>query len=790
MQLSERWLREWVALDWDGARLCHELTMAGLEVDAYRPLAGGFSGVVVARVLAVEKHPDADRLRVTQVDIGDGVMRQVVCGASNVRVGLHCPLALPGARVGELRIKESRLRGVLSQGMLCGADELGLESVLDGLMELPEQAPLGMPLEDYLQLDDAILELGITPNRGDCLSVSGLARELAAIARCPLSAPRIQPVPVLLDEQVAVRIDSPACARYVSQLVRNVDAGAPTPDWMRRKLERSGLRCIHALVDITNYVMLELGQPMHAFDLDRLHGGIEVRVAHPGESLTLLNEQTIQLQADDLVIADQQQAQALAGIMGGAHAAVALSSRHILLEAASFDPVALAGKARRHGLHTDSSHRFERGVDPELPQRAMQRAVELVLSICGGQAGPCQELAGPQALPVGQVVSLRASQLERCLGFTLPAAEVLDMLQRLGLQPKVETYGWRVQVPSWRFDVREEVDLIEELARLYGYDRLPLSLPQGALGLGRAPEGLLPEQRLRAALFDMAYQEAITYSFISPQLQERFDPQASPMRLSNPISSDLSVMRTRLLPGLVQALQFNQHRQQVQVRLFEIGQRFLPVSGELRQETLLAGVLAGGRAQPGWSQDRAALDFYDVKAHVEQLLALAGNFATVSHEICEDVVLHPGQAARVSRQGQELGVYGRLHPEIEAEMDLQGPVFVFELALTPLLHGAVPVVRALSRYPEVRRDLAFIIDKGYRAAEVLETAKRSAGPCLRDLQWFDVYEGQGVAVGKRSLGMSLLWQHDERTLQDDEVQKDVEAVVAALKEAYAAVLRE
>lgn len=789
MQLSERWLREWVEIDWDGERLCHELTMAGLEVDAYRSLAGGFAGVVIAQVTAVQAHPQADRLRVTEVDIGDGQSRQVVCGASNVRVGLRCPLALPGARVGDRLIQESRLRGVLSQGMLCGEDELGLEVSCDGLMELPPTAPLGGDLQDYLQLDDAILELGITPNRGDCLSVAGLARELAAIAQRPWQAAAIASPAVTSDDQVAVSIQHPACQRYVAQVVRDVDASVATPDWLRRRLERSGVRSVHAVVDITNYVLLELGQPMHAFDRDALHGGITVRAAHPQESLTLLDASTVTLYPDDLVIADAKQAQALAGIMGGQATAVTRQSRHILLEAASFDAVALAGKARRHGLHTDASHRFERGVDPELPVRAMQRAVGLIQAICGGHAGPCQEVSAAEQA-ARPAIRLRAAQLQRYLGFMPAADTVVASLQSLGMQVDAVAEGWQVQAPSWRFDVHEEVDLIEEVARLYGYDHLPVETPQAALHLGRAPEQELPRERLHAALFDLGYQEAITYSFIAPELQQSFDPQLQPLRLRNPISSELSVMRTRLLPGLVQALQFNQHRQQTQIRLFETGLCFRPTATGLSQELRLAGVLAGTRHAPGWCQSRDALDFYDVKAHVEHLLALAGDFDTVEHEVHADAALHPGQSATVRRAGVDLGVYGRLHPDIEQAMGLNGPVLVFELSLPAILQARKPAARPLSRFPEVRRDIALLIAADIAAARVLETAKKAAGPWLRDLQWFDVYQGQGVPTGQRSLGLSLLWQHDERTLQDDEVQKDVEAVVTALKEAYAAVLRE
>ncbi len=789
MQLSERWLREWVEIDWDGARLCHELTMAGLEVDAYRSLAGGFSGVVVAQVTAVQAHPKADRLRITEVDIGDGRSRQVVCGASNVRVGLRCPLALPGARVGDREIQESQLRGVLSQGMLCGAAELGLEESVDGLMELPSTAPLGVDLQDYLQLDDAILELGITPNRGDCLSIAGLARELAAIARSTYRAVAIPASAVTCDDRVPLSIQHPACQRYVSQVVRAIDPDAVTPDWMRQRLERCGVRSIHAVVDITNYVLLELGQPMHAFDRECLQGGIEVRGAQPDETLTLLDASTLHLYADDIVIADARQAQALAGIMGGQAAAVTRQSRHILLEAASFDPVALAGKARRHGLHTDSSHRFERGVDRELPVRAMQRAVELILAICGGQAGPCQDV-GVAAVVADAPIRLRAHQLQRYLGFMPSADAVVASLQRLGMQVDDAADGWQVRAPSWRFDVHEEVDLIEEVARLYGYDRLPVSTPQAALHLGRAPEQELPGERLHAALFDLGYQEAITYSFIAPELQQSFDPQVQALRLRNPISSELAVMRTRLLPGLVQALQFNQHRQQTQIRLFETGLCFRPTATGLSQEQWLAGVLAGARHAPGWCQSRAPLDFYDVKAHVEHLLALAGDFDTVQHEVHVDAALHPGQSAKVLRAGQLIGVYGRLHPDIEQAMGLNGPVLAFELSWPAILQAKMPAARPLSRFPEVRRDIALLIAADVAAARVLETAKKAAGPCLRDLQWFDVYQGQGVPTGQRSLGLSLLWQHEERTLQDDEVQKDVEAVVSALKESYAAVLRE
>ncbi len=791
MQVSEQWLRSWLELDWDAQRLSHALTMAGLEVDAWTPLAGGFEGVVVARVLDVQPHPNADRLRVVQVDVGDGQTRQIVCGAANVREGLLVPLALPGGRVGEMVLRESKLRGVLSQGMLCGADELGLAEQREGLMELPASAEPGVSLTTWLRLDDAILELGITPNRGDCLSVRGLAREVSVLAQCPLREPVIprnsfnQDLPALV-----VDVQTPACGRYLARRMTGLRADAVTPDWMRRCLERSGLRCVHPVVDITNYVMLELGQPMHAFDAATLQGGIVVRQARAGEVLKALGGQSLFLKADHTVVADQRSVLALAGIVGGADSAVSATSTEIVLEAAYFDAVALAGKARELGLHTDSSHRFERGVDPELPALAIERATQWVLEICGGEAGPVMQAEYKEGLPVYPRIFLRAQRLQQVLGVNVEAASIVGILTALGMKVDPQSDGCWVQVPSWRFDVREEIDLIEEVGRIYGYDRLPTRLPTAHLGLGRQSESRVRADRLLQCLMDAGYQEAITYSFIDRTLQHMLDPECEPLALANPMTADMAVMRTSLWPGLVKAVQFNQHRQQLRVRLFEQGLRFVPGEGGLQQQRMLAGVIAGSRDAEAWNRSETPVDFYDIKGNVEQLLALGSGFDTVRFEAVRHPALHPGQSAAVYRQGVCLGQVGRLHPDIELALQLQGPVFVFELDWEALSQAVMPVTRMLSRFPEVRRDLAVVVADQVPAAELLSVVRAAAGPALSTLGIFDVYAGTGVAPGFKSLALSLVWQAGDRTLQDEEVQGYVDIVLEQMKTEFAAVLRD
>ncbi|MGH8493543.1 MAG: phenylalanine--tRNA ligase subunit beta [Moraxellaceae bacterium] len=791
MQFSEMWLREWVNPALDTEAFGHQLTMAGLEVDAIEPVAAVFTNVFVGEVLDVVPHPDADKLRVTKVNAG-GEILQIVCGAANVRVGLRVPVAVVGAELpGGLKIKQAKLRGVESSGMLCSEEELGLAASADGLMELPLDAPVGQSIREYLQLDDSVIELGITPNRGDCLSLRGLAREAGVLNKLPVQAPQFEVVVATHDETLAVNLLSPdACPNYAGRVICGVNARAATPLWMIEKLRRSGVRSISAVVDITNYVLLELGQPMHAFDKARLRGGIVVRQANEGESLELLDGQTVKLRADTLVIADAEKVLAMAGIMGGQGSAVGDDTRDIFLESAFFAPLAIAGKARSYGLHTDSSHRFERGVDFALQVQAIERATELVRDICGGEPGPVMLVSASEHLPPRQPITLRASRIRQLLGIELPATEVEDILTRLGLLVEKTGQGWQVVPPSWRFDISIEVDLIEELARIHGYDNFPSSLPQAALRLSAQSETRTGEARLKRLLVDLGWQEAITMSFVEPGLLAKFDPTTKPLTLANPISADLSVMRTTLWAGLIKALQYNQNRQQGRVRLFETGLRFVPGKDGLVQERMLAGVACGSLAKELWSNSKNAIDFFDIKGNIESLFALLGASDRVAYSVAEHPALHPGQTAEIVVEGRQMGWVGRMHPSLLADLGLIGPVYLFEICLDALPDGVLPLARELSRFPEVRRDIAVLAERAVPADAILAAVREAAGAELQDCRLFDVYAGSGVADDKRSLAIAMVWQHPERTLQEDEVQGRVEAVLKLLKARFGVVLRD
>ncbi|GLZ87523.1 phenylalanine--tRNA ligase beta subunit [Metapseudomonas resinovorans] len=791
MKFSEHWLRSWVSPQVSRDELVARLSMAGLEVDSVTPVAGAFSGVVVGEVLSTEQHPDADKLRVCQVSNGSETL-QVVCGAPNVRPGLKIPFAVIGAELpGDFKIKKAKLRGVESNGMLCSASELQISDDHDGLMELADDAPVGQDIRAYLGLDDVIIELGLTPNRGDCLSMSGLAREVGALYAAPVTRPQVPAVAPAHDEVRPVEVTAPAaCPRYLGRVIRNVDLSRPTPLWMVERLRRSEVRSIDAAVDITNYVMLELGQPMHAFDLAEINGGIRVRMAEEGEKLVLLDGQEVSLRADTLVIADHTRALAIAGVMGGEHSGVSDKTRDLFLEAAFFDTIAVAGKARSYGLHTDSSHRFERGVDFQLAREAMERATGLLLDIVGGEAGPIIEAASQESLPNVAPVTLRAERITQMLGMEMDAAEIERLLTALDLKVTAEGAGqWRVEVPSHRFDISLEVDLIEELGRLYGYNRLPVRYPQARLAPRARAEGAVELPALRRLLVARGYHEAITYSFIDPKLFELFNPGVKPLMLANPISADMAAMRSSLWPGLVSALQHNLNRQQSRVRLFESGLRFVGQLEGLKQEPMLAGVICGSRLPVSWANGRDAVDFYDAKADVEAILGAAGDLGAFSFVPGEHPALHPGQTARIEREGRLVGFLGALHPELAKALDLDQPVYMFELVLAEVMQGKLPKFSELSRFPEVRRDLALLVDRDVAAESVLATIREAAGEWLTDLRLFDVYHGKGIDPLRKSLAVGLTWQHPSRTLTDDEVNNTTQNIVTSLEDRFNATLR-
>ena len=791
MKFSEQWLRGWVNPQVDRDELVARLSMAGLEVDSVTPAAGEFSGVVVGEVLSTEQHPDADKLRVCQVSNGVETF-QVVCGAPNVRPGLKIPFAMIGAQLpGDFKIKKAKLRGVESNGMLCSQAELQVGEGNNGLMELPSDAPVGEDIRAYLDLEDASIEVDLTPNRGDCLSLAGLAREVGALYATEVTRPVVTPVPAMHDEVRPVEVLAPAaCPRYLGRVIRNVDLSRPTPLWMVERLRRADVRSIDAAVDITNYVMLELGQPLHAFDLAEINGGIRVRMAEEGEKLVLLDGQEVTLRSDTLVIADHTRALAIAGVMGGEHSGVSTSTRDIFLESAFFDQIAVAGKARSYGLHTDASHRYERGVDWKLAREAMERATGLLLDITGGEAGPIVEIVNEQFLPSIAPITLRAARISQMLGMEMDDSEIERLLSALGLTITAEGAGqWRVEVPSHRFDISLEVDLIEELARLYGYNRLPVRYPQARLAPQAKAEARSDLPELRRLLVARGYQEAITYSFIDPKQFELFSPGVEPLLLANPISNDMAAMRATLWPGLVKALQHNLNRQQDRVRLFESGLRFVGQLEGLKQEPMLAGVVCGTRLPEGWAQGREVVDFFDVKADVESVLGFAGALDAFTFVPGKHPALHPGQTARIERDGREVGFVGAIHPELSKTLGLDRPVFVFELVLAEVALGKMPKFQELSRFPEVRRDLALLVDREVAASAVLDVIRENAGEWLTDLRLFDVYQGKGIDPLRKSLAVGLTWQHPSRTLNDDEVNTTTQNILTSLEKRLNATLR-
>ena len=794
MKVSEGWLRAWANPAADSEALEKQFSMAGLEVDGVEGAAPAFSGVVVGEVTAVAPHPDADKLKVCTVADGEGT-QQVVCGAPNVTVGMKAPYAKVGAVLPEgFKIKKAKLRGVESFGMLCGPDELGLSEERYGLMELPASLPTGADFREALDLNDTIFDIDLTPNRGDCLSVRGLARELAVLNRVDFCAEPCSPVDPSIDDTFPVTVTAPeACPRYLGRVIKGVDVSRPTPDWMAERLRRSGLRSIDPVVDITNYVMLELGQPMHAFDLHRLSQGIEVRLAQPGDTLTLLDGSEVSPAEDTLLICDGAGPVALAGIMGGErsgiHAEGEARTQDIFLECAYFSPLAIAGRARRFGLFTDASQRYERGVDFALQAAATERATALLLEICGGEAGPISGFEAKAALPQRLPITLRSARIDALLGTAIPQDTVEDVLTRLACTVVGEGSGtersWTVTPPSFRFDLEREADLIEEVARIYGYDNLEVALPPAALTLPREDDGVVPASAFTAALLGLGGQEIITYSFIDSAWAEAFCPGVGLLPLANPLSPELAVLRPSLLPGLVKTWQHNRNRQAVGAQLFEIGTCFeAGENGSVVETQRVAGLLTGPRVPEQWSAGGDTLDFFDAKGWVEALLGLTFDGNSFTFEAGEHAALHPTRRALVKRGDTVVGAVGALSPSLAQQLDVSGQVYVFELALAPLAARVVPQHQGLSRFPAVRRDLALDVPKAVAAGAVLATAKAAAGVLGKTVRLFDVYEGKGVEAGRKSLALALTFQAPDRTLGDEEVEGAIAQVREALAKDY------
>ncbi|WP_426455913.1 phenylalanine--tRNA ligase subunit beta [Acinetobacter sp. KB005] len=791
MKISENWLRTWVNPAIDSDTLSDQLTMLGLEVDELAPVAKPFTGVVIGEVLTVEQHPDADRLRVTTINIGSGEPLQIVCGAPNVRVGMKAPVATIGAVLpGDFKIKKGKLRGVESQGMLCGASEIDLEDKIDGLLELPADAPVGVNIREYLKLDDNVIDISITPNRGDCFSIRGIAREIAVINKLQMNEPVINTVDATIADEKKVVISTEGAPRYLGRVVKNVNVKAATPEWMQQALSRSGIRTHSILVDVTNYVLMELGQPMHAFDLSKIEGTVHVRQATQQEKLQLLNDQEVELQEDIMVIADDQKALAIAGIMGGLASSVTDDTTDIFLESAFFAPLAIAGRARRFGLHTDSSQRYERGVDFELPLIAMNRASQLIQELAGGEFGPITVAEKTDLLPKREAIELKQVQVDQLLGYQVAGEFIADALTRLGCEVTVKAEGeWSVVPPSHRYDMAIYQDLIEEVARIDGYDNIQISLPSMDVKFAKYQDRFELAE-LRQTIVTLGYQEAISFSFADAKLEKQLNPEVKPLMLANPISSDLAAMRSTLLSSLIPCVQYNLNRQQSRVRFFEFGLRFDYQNAksieDLQQTPTLALVAVGSQAPESWHVKPQPMDFFDFKGEVEEILA-AGR-VSVEYVRSERAWLHPGQSADILVDGKSIGYLGRLHPSLENELDLS-TTWVAELDQTAVLQSYVSNFTELSRFPSVRRDIALLISDNINVRDIQQLIEQTGGELLDSTWLFDVYTGQGVEDGKRSLAFALLWQHPSRTLEDAEIKSGMDNIIQVLENTYQATLR-
>ncbi|MCG3767271.1 phenylalanine--tRNA ligase subunit beta [Vibrio cincinnatiensis] len=795
MKFSESWLREWVNPAVTTDELTHQITMAGLEVDDVLPVAGTFTGVKVGHVVECGQHPDADKLRVTKVDVGEEELLDIVCGAPNCRQGLKVAVATVGAVLpGDFKIKKAKLRGQPSHGMLCSFSELGIDVESNGIMELADDAVIGTDFREFLTLDDVTIDVDLTSNRADCFSLRGMAREVGVLNRADVVEPAVSPVAPTIDTNISIEVKAPAaCPRYLGRIVNNVNVQAQTPLWMQEKLRRCGIRSIDPIVDITNYVMLEQGQPMHAFDLAKIEGGIVVRLAEQGEKLTLLDGSEAELNADTLIIADHNKALAIAGIFGGEHSGVNSETKDVLLECAFFAPDHIRGRARSYGLHTDSSMRYERGVDYALQFTAMERATQLLIDICGGEVAPVVAAESDADLPKPNTVALRRTKLDNLLGHHIADADVVEILQRLGMSVETTTEGWMATAPTWRFDIAIEQDLVEEVGRIYGYDNIPNQAPAAALNMNLHKEANLPLKRVRDLLVDRGYHEAITYSFVEPEQQKLIVPDVEPLILPNPISADMSAMRLSLIQGLLNTVVHNQKRQQPRVRIFEQGLRFIPdqaAENGMRQEPMLAGVISGARSEEHWNIETATVDFFDLKGDVEAILELTANGKAYSFAAAKHPALHPGQSAAIMLDGKEIGVIGTVHPELERKFGLNGRTIVFEIEWSAINSKVIPEAVALSKFPSNRRDIAVVVDQTIASGDIVDACRVAGGELLKEAKLFDVYVGKGVAEGKKSLAIALTLQSSERTLEEADIAAAVENIVKAVVEQFSATLRD
>lgn len=801
MKLSESWLREWVNPDVSREKLCDLLTMAGLEVDELAPAAGEFDKVIVGRVEKLSAHPEADRLQVCTVSIDETTKLQIVCGAKNVKAGMRVAVALIGAQLPDgTKIKAAELRGIASQGMLCSSSELGLTEESEGLLELPAHAPIGSDVKSLLQLDDYVIDIAITPNRGDCLSIKGIAREVSAITGTSFKDKPIDSIKAAIQDTFDVLLESPEkCPRYVGRVIRNVKADLPSPVWLKERLRRSGIRSISPIVDVTNYVMLEIGQPMHAFDLDKLSGRIHIRTANTDENIELLDGSKHELDKHTLVIADDKSPLAIAGVMGGLDSGVSTLTKHIFLESAFFKPDVVARQRQNYQLNSDSAYRFERGVDAEIQRIAIERATQLILDIAGGEAGPVIEQTDKSNMPPAREVKLTKKKLDKVLGLEIPHTKVNAYLERLGFQDvkicgdvngeKLEQIYWTATVPSHRFDILISEDLIEEIARLHGYDNIPTHTLRADLDVYSHQETDRDYSALKSSLAQHGYQEVVTYSFVDKKLQTLCDPEIKTLSLVNPISADMSVMRSSLWPGLLNTLMYNQRRQQTNIRLFETGNCFvLNDAGKVTQTGYLGGIATGHASPEQWGVTSRNVDFYDVKGDLEHVIGITFGIK-MTFEPGKHPALHPGQTANILLNGMSIGTIGTLHPAIQKALDLDQPAILFELGLNHLSASGKSLIRDVSKFPEIRRDVAILVNETVPAATIQDTIKEIAGDWLKDVFIFDVYHGKGVSPDLKSVALALIWQHPTRTLVDEEITGLMERVIDTLKRKLGAELR-
>jgi phenylalanyl-tRNA synthetase beta chain len=794
MKFSEKWLREWVSPAISTDELVEQITMAGLEVDGVEPVAGKFTNVVVGEVVECGQHPDADKLKVTKINVGEEEFIDIVCGAPNCRQGLKVAVAKVGAVLpGNFKIKKAKLRGQPSLGMLCSASELELSDESDGILELPQDAPIGQDVRQYLELDDVSIEVDLTPNRSDCLGIKGLAREVGVLNQTDVNTLPIEPAAPSIDDKKDIVLDSPqACPRYLGRIIRNVDLSAISPLWLTEKLRRCGVRSIDPVVDVTNYVLLELGHPMHAFDLDKIDGEVRVRFAADKEKLTLLDGNEVDLKPNTLVIADSSKPMCIAGVFGGIDSGVTKETNDIFLESAFFTPDAIQGVARQYGLHTDASHRYERGVDPALQAYAMDRATSLLLDIVGGEAGPVVEAVNDEHIPMSKSISLRHQRITKVLGVEISPTHIEDILNRLGFDIASAEGSWLVTVPAYRFDITIEVDLIEEIARVFGYNNIESVAPTAKLTMSSKKETAFSIDKAKQLLVGRGYQEAITYSFVDPKVQKALFPQYDALQLPYPISSEMSVMRVSLWPGLLQSVSYNQKRQQNRVRLFETGLRFIPDINEhsgAKQEMTLSGVIAGLKESERWDNASESVDFYDAKGDVESLLEHLG-FSEVDFKLSDLECLHPGQSASIYVDQKAVGYIGAMHPQHQKLLGVNGRVFVFELFLDTLVNRQLPEASEISKFPSNRRDIAIVVDETISVGDILNHIEKIGENQLVGLNLFDIYRGEGIEANKKSLAISLILQNVTRTLEDQDIQAIVDKIVYELQNKYGATLRD